>query len=178
MKKVLYAILALATLTLASCEKDPIGGTATEKMAGEWYVECIAVDADGEIVLEDADLFGIGKFWLNTFNTAANTTDSMWVGDVDGAMGNIWDDNGFQVKVGCNLANGTFSVANGFDIIDEDVVNITDGKILFGAGKTPSGVQADSIVFDIAFGADPYAGAYYDRLRITGIRYTGLAADD
>jgi len=178
MKKVYLAILALATLTFASCEKEPIGGTATEKMAGQWYVECIAVDAEGKVVLEDADLFGIGKFIINTFNTSDNTPDSMWIGDVDDAMGYIWDYYGFQVKVGCNLTNETFSVVNGFDIIDEDVVNITNGKILRSAGKTPSGMPADSIVFDILFDSDPYAGAYYDHLRITGIRYTGLANDD
>ena len=53
MKKVLYAILALATLTLASCEKDPIGGTATEKMAGQWYVQVQGVDAAGTVLYED-----------------------------------------------------------------------------------------------------------------------------
>lgn len=173
MKKVLYAILALATLTLASCEKDPIGGTATEKMAGQWYVECIAIDGDGTVLYEDADLFGIGKFWLLTFNTAANNKDTLFIQDVDGAC---WD---FKLKVACDQAADTFGIIAGENLQYAPCnADVTNGKILRGAGKTPSGAPADSIVFDILFDDDSYAGVYYDRLRITGIRYTGLVNDD
>jgi len=178
MKKVFIAICALATLTFASCEKQPVGGTATEKTAGQWAVQCIAVDEAGEVVLEDEDLFGIGTFMLLTYNSAENIADSMWISDINDAMGYIWDYHGFLVKTGCNQANSTFSVTNGLDIIDGDTVNITNGKVLYGAAKTPSGMPADSIVFDVLFSGDPYAGAYYDRLRITGYRYTGLANDE
>ncbi|MBQ7530632.1 MAG: hypothetical protein IJT12_02880 [Paludibacteraceae bacterium] len=184
MKKILYAILALATLTLASCEKDPIGGTATEKMAGQWYVQVQGVDAAGTVLYEDEDLYGIGNFWLLTYNTAANTADSMWISDVDGAF---WE---FQVKVACNQSAGTFSAAAGEDILNGATAVITNGKILYGAAKTPSGMPADSIVFEVLFDDDPYAApneealganfkfALYDHLRVSGYRYTGLANDD
>ena len=172
MKKVLYAILALATLTLASCEKDPIGGTATEKMAGQWYVQVQGVDEDGAVLYEDEDLFGIGNFWLLTYNTAANDADSMWISDVDGAF---WE---FQIKVGCNQADQTFSIAAGPDILNGITADITNGKILNKAATTPSGMPADSIVFEVLFSDDPYAGVYYDHLRVSGYRYTGLANDD
>lgn len=177
MKKLFYAILALATLTLASCEKDPIGGTATEKLSGQWYVTTQGIDADGSVVLDDEDLFGIGGFLLLTYSTAGNT-DSLWIDDIYSATKEIWDKYGFKVRVGCNTADGSFGIANGYDIKDSVDVEITNGKILLGAAKTPSGQPADSIVFDILFSNDPFAGTYYDRLRVTGYRYTGLANDD
>lgn len=176
MKKVYLAILALATLTFASCEKDPIGGTATQKMAGQWYVLCQAIDEDGSVLYEDEDLFGIGQFFIHTYNTATNGVDSMFVQDMPGLQDNaFW---GFQVKVACDLAQDTFNVTGGDDLINGATVDITNGKILRGAAKTPSGMAADSIVFDVLFSDDTYAGVYYDRLRVTGYRYTGLVNDD
>ena len=172
MKKLVYALVALATLTLASCEKEPIGGTETEQVAGQWYVECLGIDNDGTILFEDADLFGIGKFWVITFNTASNDVDSIFVQDVFGAL---WD---FKVKVAVDQSDHTFGITSGDNLQYPCKADITNGKILFDAAKTPSGQPADSIVFDILFDDDSYAGVYYDRLRITGIRYTGLAADD
>ena len=182
MKRVLYAILALATLTLASCEKDPIGGTATEKMAGQWYVQVQGVEADGTVLYEDEDLYGIGNFWILTYNTADNKSNELWISDVDKAFWN------FQVKVNCNIADATFSVSGAEDIIGGEAVDITNGKILYGAAKTPSGMPADSIVFEVLFEDDPYAapnegkpgfeGAFYDHLRVSGYRYTGLVNDD
>jgi len=172
MKKLFYAMMALATLTFASCEKDPIGGTATQDMAGQWYVNVQGLDTDGSVLYEDEDLFGIGNFWLLTYNTADNKAGEMWISDVDGAF---WE---FQVKVNCDLAAKTFSAKESEDILNGITADITNGKILFGAATTPSGAKADSIVFDVLFSDDPYAGLYYDRLRVTGYRYTGLAADD
>ena len=172
MKKFVYAIVALATLTLASCEKDPIGGTATEKMAGEWYVQVQGVDASGNLLYEDADLYGIGNFWLLTYNTAANDKDSLFIQDVDGAF---WD---FKVKVACNQEDDTFGIIGAENLQYPCNADVINGKILRAAAKTPSGQPADSIVLDILFDDDPYVGVYYDRLRITGYRYTGLKADD
>ena len=172
MKKLFFAICALATLTFASCEKEPIGGTATEKMAGQWAVTLQHCDADGNLLYGGADLFGIGEFLVLTFNDALNSPDSLFIQDYKGAF---WD---FKVKAACDQANGTFAIKAGYDYqngIDVDVIN---GKILRGAAKTPSGMPADSIVFEIAFSDDPYVGSYYDHHRITGYRYTGLAGDE
>lgn len=172
MKKLYFAIVAAAALMFVSCEKAPIGGTAVEKLSGQWYVSVQGINTDGSVLYEDEDLFGLGKFVLITYNTAANDLDSIWIQDVDGAF------RDFKVKAHCDINAGTFEIAGGPDQQHGISVDITNGKILRGAAKTPSGMPADSITMDILFGDDTYAGVYYDRLRITGHRYTGLAADE
>ena len=171
MKKVYFAILALATLTLASCEKDKPGATAVEAMSGQWYVNVQGLNEDGSVLYEDAELFGVGNFLILTHNTSDNDPKKLFIND----LGNFWT---FQVAVDCDLASKTFSVTEGEDLYYGIQVNITNGKILPGAATTPSGMKADSIVFDVLFSDDTYAGVYYDRLRMTGYRYTGLANDD
>jgi len=172
MKRIAFICVALSALLFASCEKTPVGGTATESLAGQWYVTVQGLDKDGAVLYEDPDLFGIGNFWVVTYNTAANDQDSIWIQDVDGAF---WD---FKVKAHCDKASGTFEIAKGADLQNGISVDITNGKILKAAAKTPSGMPADSITMDILFSDDTYAGAVYDRLRITGYRYTGLVNDD
>ena len=43
MKKIIFMLLLVAGFSLTSCEKEKIGGTATQEMSGEWYV---TVDAN------------------------------------------------------------------------------------------------------------------------------------
>jgi hypothetical protein len=172
-QKILYTMLIIVgTFFFTSCEKDAIGGTATEKMAGEWYVTAVAIDEDGNVVYEDADLFALGNFHLDTYNTASNSTDSMWVCD----NGTLWD---FKVKAKINLDSLTF---RGNDLQNEAYdshVTITNGKILYGAATTPSGVAADSIVFTVSFDDDSYPATYgYAAYRVSGYRYTGFTNDD
>ena len=48
MKKLIYfACMLVGLFMMTSCEKDEIGGTATQSLAGEWYVVADAVDANG-----------------------------------------------------------------------------------------------------------------------------------
>lgn len=176
MKKLFLALAALATLTFVSCEKKEVGGTAVQDMSGEWYVHVVAIDEDGTVLYEDPDLFDFGNFIVLTYNDAANNGDKLFIQDTPNADGEIfWD---FKVKANCNTGDNTFSVKGGEDLNNGISIDITNGKILFGAAKTPSGQPADSITFDVLFEDDDYAGVYYDRLRMTGYRYTGLAADD
>ena len=181
MKKLMYAIVALATLTLASCEKDPVGGTATEKMAGQWYVQVDGYDTEGDsVVIED---FNDGRFVLLTYNTASNVPNKLYIND----RGKFWD---FTVQVDCDLNTLTFT-SNG-DVQNEaydSKVNISNGKIVLGGTTTPSGAKADYIQFDITFDDDDLAaygmpgvsyGDYYgfNVYRVSGWRYTGLVNDD
>lgn len=172
MKKIfLYALMLVSGLFfITSCEKDPVGNTATEAVAGEWVVTGAAIDAAGVVV--DADWFGVGSFHLDTYNTAANRTDSIWISD----NGNFWD---FKVKVGLNLAAKTYSGADLQNVSYNSKVTITEGKILLGAAKTPSGAVADSIVFNVTFDddTDP-ADNGFTHYRVAGYRYTGLPKDE
>ncbi len=181
MKKIVYLFAVL--LVFASCEKEDIGGTATESLAGQWYVHVDAVDADGELVYSDDELYGIGNFLLLTYNTSYNSADTLFVDD----QKNFWD---FKTKVLCNTSNKTFGNEDYADNYKyESGVKITGGKILNGAATTPSGMPADSIVFYVEFD-DDYAevdeGEYeytptaygFSSYRISGYRYTGFTNDD
>lgn len=174
MKKIFITmiIVAFSVLSFTSCEKDPIGGTNTEAMAGEWYVTAVAVDANGDVVYEDADLFGIGYFHLDTYNTATDAGTEMWVDD----LGHFWD---FKVKASIDLKAQTFNVVNAQNVNYDCKVTISNGKILKGMAKTPSGSVADSISFIVSFDDDTYPAAYgYSAYRVAGFRYTGLANDN
>lgn len=156
----------------SACEKDEVGGTATQALAGEWYVTASQVDDDLNVVYDD--LFGMGQFLVNTYNTAANVADEMWVND----MNNFWY---FSVKVNCDVNSMTFStngaVAN--QTYEDCDVTIEGGKIMYGAATTPHGTPADSIVFYVTFSDDPYPAYYgYSKHMISGYRYTGLESDD
>lgn len=172
MKKLYFAIIALAAFTFASCEKDQPGATAVEAMSGQWYVHLQHVDEAGELLWDGEDLFGVGNFLILTHNTADNDPKKLFIND----LGNFWE---FQVVANCDLASKTFSVTDGEDFLNGIQVTIKNGKILPGAATTPSGMKADSIVFEVAFSDDPYpAAGYYDHHRISGYRYTGLVNDD
>ena len=279
MKKIVYMFAAV--LLFASCAKEEIGGTATEALAGQWYVHVDAVDENGDVVYTGAEMFGLENFMLLTYNTSVNNEDVMFVDDLE----NFWT---FKAKVDCSTSSLTFSITDekkyvcataydgsgdletynnyyykagnfdaekwawykegekqfkaglikkdsldkmlteyydyvkslpeyfghavdtvssgyfvkclgrdfevgqvladyddeGNEIFDDDVENacntfITDGKILKGAATTPSGMPADSIVFNVEFDDDPYPGAYgYKNYRVSGYRYTGFSNDD
>lgn len=185
MKKIFFALVALASFTLVSCEKKDVGGTAVEAMSGQWYVTVQGIDVDGTVYTDD-ELFQFGSFIILTYNDADNSPDKLFIQDTPNADGNyFWN---FKVKADCDANAGTFGILGGEDYQYGISVDITNGKILKGAATTPSGMPADSIVFDILFDDDPYAapnkgipgweGAYYDHLRMTGYRYTGLEADE
>lgn len=173
MKKAIYLLLMAVCAVMTSCEKEQIGGTATQALAGEWYVTADAVDKDGNVVYKDEELFGIGKFHVNTYNTAANVSNEMWVDD----LGNFWE---FKVKATTDVNNYTFSTPDSAANAYYDCkVLIEGGKILPAAATTPHGTAADSIVFYVSFSDDEYPAAFgYAKYRISGYRYTGLASDD
>lgn len=173
MKKVIYSFIMLAAVALTSCEKDEIGGTATEALAGEWYVTADWADDNGDVVMEDP--FGAGQFIVNTYNTAANVPTEMWLDD----LGNYWE---FKVKIASDINALTFKTNGAVKDVYNDIdVTIEGGKILPGAATTPHGTPADSIVFYVSFSDDyaNYQQAYgYTKYKFSGYRYTGLASDD
>lgn len=177
MKKVTI-ILALLALAVFSCQKDPVGKTATVDLAGQWQIVYNCVDANGDFI----DVWDDPSMAL-TFNTAANDADSIWFSDLGGLFS-------IQVKIPCNLADLTFgSDVAGVNIDETGTAfkngyiglgtTIKNGKILKGAATTPSGMPADSIYCEIFIENDAYAAAYgYDHYTAEGFRYTGFAADE
>lgn len=128
--------------------------------------------------------------FVGSYDPATSTTE-MWI---DG-QGNFWD---FKFKVAIDYANGTFNAANvyynddmreiaaaiaaGEQPVDDDgepltaeKATITDGKILYGAGKNLHGVACDSISFVVTFTDDSYCAKYgYAKHLVTGVRHTGF----
>lgn len=174
MKTLKYLCLALLAVLAASCEKDEVGATATEAVAGQWYVTAEAVDANGNTVFSDDELFGLGHFLVLTYNTADNKADELWVND----LGNFWN---FAVKAKSDVSAKTFAtdgaVAN--TAYDDCDVTVEGGKVMYGAATTPHGTAADSIVFYVSFSDDSYPAAYgYAKYKVSGYRYTGLTQDE
>ncbi|WP_293955734.1 MULTISPECIES: lipid-binding protein [unclassified Sphingobacterium] len=168
MKKIFY-IIGLCFLTFQSCKKDEVEGTATQKLAGEWYVTADALKADGSLF--EKDVYGLGHFMLATYNTESNDLSKIWIED----RGNFWD---FKGIINGDVNTLTFSGEDVQNVSYDSKFTVTNGKILKAAATTPSGMKADSVVFEIKFDDDDPVGNGFDRYRITGYRYTGLANDD
>ena len=64
MNKHIIWLFTLLVFVLAGCEKDEIGNTATEALAGEWKVTVDAVDEGGNVIAEDFN--GIGHILKRT----------------------------------------------------------------------------------------------------------------
>lgn len=190
MKKVLYFMTMVLALAFTSCSKEEPGGTATQTMAGEWYVTVDAMDAQGNLV----EPWALAPVIIRTFNTSANTTDKMYISDcstfsygVDyaGSHG-YFELFGFYMPIDVNLAAGTFSTAAGaknmmpnYNFNDEwkkwgyteySDIAITNGKIVKNGGKQNNGSVADAIEFDIKvfndyedfYNAETEAGYYVE----------------
>lgn len=165
MKRAIYLLILCVGVLFSSCEKDEIGGTATEALAGEWQLTVDVVDDAGNVL--EADIMG-GPVLGITYNTVDNVPDKMYVSD----LGNFWD---YKVVVNCDCNALTFST-NG-DAQNESydcMVNIEDGKMLPSAATTPSGMPADSLVYYVSFSDDDPGMRY----KVSGYRRTGFAADE
>lgn len=158
MKKYLILLLTALSVSFTSCdnETEP-GGTAVEKMAGDWWVTATVMQNGNEV--GDS---GVGHFQMYTYNTAANVPTEMWLED----GGNF---RNYKVRVNVDYNARTFTTN---DFVEG--VRITEGKIMEGAATTPSGMPADSIVYMIQFDDDPNELTY----KISGFRRTGFPNDD
>ncbi len=177
---ILTTLFISSSLLFISCEKDAIENTKTEKMAGEWYVTASAVDKKGKVVSDDANLFKIGHFKLDTYNAVSNTSDTIWISDNGHFKKKGVVDFSFKVKVSSDIQNLTFSAKDVVNVVDNTVkVTIEKGQILEGAATTPRGMPADSINFIITFDNDPIpaSNGFYG-YRIAGFRYTGFTDDN
>lgn len=163
----MFLVALLGMFTFGSCEPETdekAGGTAVEKMAGLWVVTVDAVDEDGNVLSKN--LLG-KKIDLNTYNTAANDADKMWL-----------DDAAFYgVKMKVNITdykNGKFEATPNtcYNPSDDEAGNVEflKGQVLYGQGKNIHGAPVDSICYTVKFSDDDNALIY----RISGKRYSGF----
>jgi hypothetical protein len=157
MRKILFAIFMVMTILFISCKKDlKPGNTAAVKAANGWWVT---------FTLGGADVYSLGTFFLDTYNTSAND-DSLWVDD----LGHSWQ---FKCKAKVDYNNLTFSTTNAQNQYYNITVNLAEGKILPKAGRSRSGNATDSIYFKATFSDDP-TNTYV----ISGTARTGFIEDD
>lgn len=164
----MFMVALVGMFTFVSCDPETdekAGGTAVEKMAGHWVVTIDAVDEDGNVI--DENLLG-KKIDLNTYNTAANEADKMWL-----------DDGGkfYNVKMKVNVTdykNGKFEAIpnTSYNPADDAAGNVEflKGQVLYGQGKNIHGAPVDSICYTVKFSDDDNALIY----RISGKRYSGF----
>ena len=167
MKQLIYSAIALTAIIVTSCQKKPdVGGTATQKMANEWWV---TLDQG-----TTKDAFSIGHFKIATYNSSSND-NTIWVDDFE----NGW---GFKIKTTADLNSLTFAAASGANneyylpsnpTKFPKTVKITEGKIIPNAGHSKTGVLTDSIYFKVEFSDDP--GTIYT---MPGHARTKFAEDD
>lgn len=192
MKKFIYfAALALA-LAGTSCDKKDVGGTATEALAGEWIVTIDAVDQNGNPIEYGEDYFGAGYVRLLTYNTSANKANEMWIDDM-GAFDlatlysyAAYPNYSFRCKINADVNALTFNSTAAENHANVNgyksplyAITIEDGKVLKGAAHQLNGSPCDSIVFYVKYVNDPwYPDDGYEKYRVSGIRYSGLAENE
>lgn len=157
MRKIIYFIIS-AIVTLSACDKDPeIGGTAMEKMAGDWFVK--AYDAEGNALT--------GYASISTYNTTANSVNEMWFDD------GFW---ATKFKIPVDLTAMTFA---GTEIQNSDPeydvqITVANGKIMKNTATAPgSKTKTDSIYYEVQYSDDP-GTVYY----MSGYKRTGFLEDE
>ena len=164
----MFLVALVGMFTFVSCDPETdekAGGTAVEKMAGHWVVTVDAVDEDGNVI--DENLLG-KKIDHNTYNTAANEADKMWLDD---------GGNFYNVKMKVNVTdykNGKFEAIpnTSYNPSDDSAGNVEflKGQVLYGQGKNLHGAPVDSICYTVKFDDDEDGLIY----RVSGKRYSGF----
>lgn len=152
MKKLLMYTLLVATIA-TGCETLPdaeIKLSPVYPISGEWWVKYEFDDGSGVI----DDYYGVGYTRLLTFNTAANTPDSVWMTD----EGNFWD---FKVKVPINVKARTFAVTDGEDLSYGDDTTISNGLVTERS-------DGDEFHMEIQWASDPTTTYVVSGRRVKG----------
>lgn len=130
-------------------------------MAGLWDVTVDVVDEQGNV------LGTVGTININTYNTAANDADKMW----------LEDDAFYRVKMKVNVTdynNGKFEGTPNTSYNPSDAkagnIEFLKGQVLYGQGKNLHGMPVDSICYTVKFDDDENACIY----RISGTRHSGF----
>lgn len=161
--KLIYVFVSML-LIFASCQNDDIEYTETGKLAGEWWVSYEVKDASG--VWQS---IGSDHLPLLTYNTAANSASEMYVDD----RGEFWD---FKVKAAVTPGTLTFGSDAKLENLSYEncQVTITNGEVLYGVGRSKTGIATDSICFYVQFSDDDDNLTY----KVSGHKRTGWTDDE
>ncbi|MEI2271514.1 hypothetical protein OHD16_05120 [Sphingobacterium sp. ML3W] len=157
-KNITFFFLLILGGVIASCQKEEeIGGTATQKASGDWFVR---YSDDG------GKTFHADYLHFATYNSAANKSDELWLDDLK----TFWEMKGL---VTLDLNSLTFKGTKVKEVYNNITFDV-DGKILEGAAKGPgSKTPTDSIYMKIEFSDDP--GTEYI---LSGYKRTGFLEDE
>lgn len=174
----LLGVLALG-FGITSCEKldslddyksVDVGGTATAKLSGEYFIHLDYYDAGTSTWVLDG--FGIGYKKIIISNTAANKADSVWINDL-----NIWPT---LARVSCNSTTGVFNPGVSDNIQDAgETFEVMNGKVLTEGCVTESGNKSDSIYIEFVWSDIAAANLPAGTLtRFSGYKRTGFIEDE
>ena len=154
------SVLTIVATCFVACVKErdnDAGGTVTENLAGEWWVQ---IKQNNVAVVPN-------WFKILTYNTADNVATKMWLDDFE----HIWP---FKFKIDVDPVAKTFAAANATSTYTNITVKLANGKILEDITKGPvSKAVTDSIYFEAEFSDDP--GEVY---QFTGYKRTRWPEDD
>lgn len=165
MKRINKYVLLLAVILsvhVSSCQKEPrIGGTVSQKLAGEWWVQLYNADM--------SEIY-VGYTRWGTYNTADENVDKLWVSDYEHLF-----DPGLKIKIDANLKDLSFGsqtpVTNAYEGGTDFI--LSDGKIILKGTKSTGGLVTDSIYFKLVDVADSNA-----EYVLAGYRHTGWPEDN
>lgn len=176
--KLIAILIIAAAFSISACRKLPAPGeTATVKMSNGYWVTAYS-SVNGIVSLTPPNSGMYNHIFINTYNTTDNTTDSIWVDEMDG-IGNLNSNNAgydFKVTAAANYTAYTFGSSGylgNWSDNNSTSAEIVKGVIFPKGGKSPTGIATDSIYMQVVF-----QGNTADTLTIEGVAFTGYAGDN
>lgn len=169
MKNILiFAVLFACVFVACSTEEIDPGAAANNDLSGEWFVHY-------DHSTFGPDPFGVGYTKIVTSTTASESASDLIITD----EGNFWE---YRVKARMDVSSKTFGSSDTLRsfIEDNDIkVLVRNGRIIEDAITTASGVEADSIYFEVWFeDLEGATGIPSDTLFVSGYRRTGFLEDE
>jgi len=183
MKKLIYAGVFFIALGLVSCDagdEPSIGGTATQKIAGEWFLQ----------LRDEANNIVVPYSLVTTSNTAANVATELWFVDHSffGAQAKLTVDPNALTFTTTDSPNIDYAAADAPDdypvvplgkketVISgsPQTITITSGKVLKDSFTAPSKAKTDSMFLQITgkYVADTYQATEYKITTVDGVADT------
>jgi hypothetical protein len=180
MKKLIYAGVFFVALGLISCDagdEPGIGGTATQKIAGEWFLQ----------LRDESNKVVIPYSLVTTSNTAANVATELWFVDHSffGTQSKLAVDAGaltFSTTDGENIEYAPADAPDDYPVVplgkvetvvssSPQTITIADGKVLKDSFIAPSKAKTDSMYLQITgkYVADTYQASEYKITVVDGV---------